>query len=56
MNMTMTGDGKSDVNIDRGIVLHSEQQIAMEGSMRAGPAPAPMSMLGKISIVTDLVK
>ncbi len=35
--MTMTGDGKSDVNVDRGIVLHAEQQATIEASMR-GPA------------------
>ncbi len=32
--MTMTGDGKSDVNVDRGIVLHAEQQATIEASMR----------------------
>ena len=36
--MTMTGDGKSDVNVDRGIVLHAEQQATIEATM-GGPPP-----------------
>jgi hypothetical protein len=58
MDMTTTGDGKSDVNIDRGIVLHSEQRLTIEGSMRAGAGPAPpaMAIHGTINIVSDIVK
>jgi hypothetical protein len=54
MTMTMTSDGTSDVNVDRGIVVHGDQQMTMAGSMRAGPGP--MTIHGTISIVTDLVK
>lgn len=56
MTMTMTSDGKTDVNVDRGIVLHGEQQMTMEGSMRAGQAATAMTLHGKVSIVSDVVK
>lgn len=57
--MTMTGDGKSDVNVDRGIVLHAEQQATIEASMRrpaTGQQVPNMRMHGTFTIVTDLVK
>jgi hypothetical protein len=58
-DMTMTGDGKSDVNVDRGIVLHAEQRSTIEGTMHpgvAGPAMPKMHMHGTFTIVSDLVK
>jgi hypothetical protein len=58
-DMTMTGDGKSDVNVDRGIVLHAEQRATIEGTMHAGttvPAMPGMHMHGTFTIVSDLVK
>jgi hypothetical protein len=58
-DLTMTGDGKSDVNVDRGIVLHAEQQATVDGSMRgpSGDQPMPkMRMHGTFTIVSDLVK
>ena len=57
--MTMTGDGKMDVNVDRGIILHAEQHATMETSMQppAGGAAMPkMRMHGKLSSVSDFVK
>jgi hypothetical protein len=57
--MTMTGDGKMDVNVDRGIILHAEQHATMETSMqpRAGGAAMPnMRMHGKLASVSDFVK
>jgi hypothetical protein len=58
LDLTVTGDGKSDVNIDRGIVVHMEQHLAMEGSVRADQAAVPSGtgIHGTISIVTDVVK
>jgi hypothetical protein len=58
-DMTMTGDGKSDVNVDRGIVLHAEQRATVEGRMHAGAtgsAMPKMQMHGTFTIVSDLVK
>ena len=59
LSMTTTGDGKTDVNVDRGIVLHTEQQLTIEGSMRAGTggqdAPS-VHIHGTFAIVSDLVK
>lgn len=58
-DMTMTSDGKSDVNVDRGIVLHAEQRSTIEGTMRAGTASQAMPnmrMHGTFTIVSDLVK
>jgi hypothetical protein len=58
-DMTMTGDGKSDVNVDRGIVLHAEQQGTFDASMRGPSTNQKMPrvrMHGTFTIVSDLVK
>jgi hypothetical protein len=58
-DMTMTGDGKSDVNVDRGIVVHAEQRSTIEGTMRAGksgPAMQNMHVRGTFTVVSDLAK
>ncbi len=55
----MTGDGKSDVNVDRGIVLHAEQQATVDASMRSPAADQKMPkvrMHGTFTIVSGLVK
>ena len=57
--LTMTADGKSDVNVDRGIVLHSEQQGTIEaavGGPTAEPKPPNVRMHGTFTIASDLVK
>jgi hypothetical protein len=57
--MTVTGDGKMDVNVDRGIILHSEQRATMETSMQppaVGSAMPEMRMHGKVSSGSDFVK
>ena len=57
--LTMTADGKSDVNVDRGIVLHAEQQGTMEAAV-GGPTTEQKTpdvrMHGTFTIVSDLVK
>ncbi len=56
MDMKTTGDGKTDVNVDRGLVLHMELHSTMETSMQA-PTPAlSMRMHGAVNMVSDLVK
>jgi hypothetical protein len=58
-DMTMTSNGKSDVNVDRGIVLHAEQRSTIEGTMHAGAAGQAMPNMqvhGTFTIVSDLVK
>jgi hypothetical protein len=61
-DMTVTGAGKNDVNVDRGIVLHSEQQGTIDGTLRGGPVGAAgpvisqMRLRGTFTIVSDLVK
>jgi len=57
--MTMTGDGKMDVNVDRGIILHAEQHATMDTSVQppAGGAAMPnIRMHGKFSSVSEFVK
>jgi len=53
-------DGTIDVNIDRGIVLHSGQLLIIDGTMHLaarGGAPAPsMRMHGTTTITSDVVK
>jgi hypothetical protein len=57
LDMTMTGDGTTDVNVDRGLILHMELHSTIETSMQA-PAPAARSvrMHGAFTMVSDLVK
>jgi nitrous oxidase accessory protein NosD len=58
-DVTMAGDGKSDVNVDRGIVLHAEQQATIEASMRGLSTDQNMPKMrinGTFAIVSDLVK
>ncbi|HEX3646719.1 MAG TPA: hypothetical protein VHT95_13985 [Vicinamibacterales bacterium] len=58
-DMTMMGDGKSDVNVDRGIVLHAEQRSTIEGTLHAGSAGMAMPNMrthGTFATVSDLVK
>jgi hypothetical protein len=58
-DMTMTGDGKSDVNVDRGIILHAQQQSTIEGTIHGGATgqPTPNGHVhGTFTIVSDLVK
>jgi hypothetical protein len=57
--LTMTADGKSDVNVDRGIVLHAEQQGTIEAAV-GGPTTEQKTpnvrMRGTFTIVSDFVK
>lgn len=58
-DLTMTTEGKSDVNVDRGFIVHSEQRSTMEGTMR-GAATASvmpgMRMHGTFTNASDVVK
>ena len=59
-----SSEGTSDVNIDRGIVLHTEQRMTIDGAMRISapphvtPAPPipPMLIHGTMRISSDLAK
>jgi hypothetical protein len=55
----MTADGKSDVNVDRGIVLHAEQQGTIEAAV-GGPTTEQktpnVGVHGTFTIVSDFVK
>ena len=42
VEMRTTSEGTSDVNIDRGIVLHTEQRMTIDGSMRFDTSNAAM--------------
>lgn len=58
--MRATSEGVSDVNIDRGIVLHSAQQMTLDASMRVdlnnvAPMPAMLTH-GTSTISADLTK
>jgi hypothetical protein len=57
--LTMTADGKSDVNVDRGIVLHAEQQGTIEAAV-GGPTTEQktpnVGVHGTFTIVSDFVK
>lgn len=58
-DMTTTGDGKTDVNVDRGSVLHAEQRSTIDGTLRSGPAGHEMPnmrMHATFTIVSDVVK
>jgi hypothetical protein len=57
----MTGEGTSDINIDRGIALHNEQRITLDATMRFAetngrPAMPPMRTHGTVIMSTDIVK
>ena len=55
----MTSEGTSDVNVDRGIVLHNEQRMTIDGSMRfeLGNAPTPpMRIHATMKMSADLTK
>jgi hypothetical protein len=56
MDMKTTGDGKTDVNVDRGLVLHMELHSTIETSMQAATAAPSMRMHGTVNMVSDLVK
>ena len=53
-------DGTLDVNIDRGIVLHSEQHLTIDGTMhmaaRTGDAAPSTRMHGTATITSDVLK
>ena len=62
----MNSEGTSDVNVDRGIVLHNEQRMTLDGAMRisapssvtpgsASPIP-PMLIQGTINLSADLTR
>lgn len=55
----ISGDGTLDVNIDRGIMLHSGQQLIIDGTMhmsaRGAPAPS-MRMHGTTTVTSDVLK
>jgi hypothetical protein len=53
LDLTATGNGTTDVNVDRGIVLHAEQQFTLEGTIHAG---TNSHVHGTFTIVSDLVK
>jgi hypothetical protein len=56
----ITGDGTLDVNIDRGIVLHSGQRLTIDGTMhlatRNGDAAPSTRMHGNTTITSDVLK
>jgi hypothetical protein len=56
----ITGDGTLDVNIDRGIVLHSGQHLTIDGTMhmaaRTGDAAPSTRMHGTTTITSDVLK
>ena len=56
----ITGDGTLDVNIDRGIVLHSGQELIIDGTThmpaRNGAAAQSMRMHGTTTITSDVMK
>jgi hypothetical protein len=55
----MTSEGTSDVNVDRGIMLHNEQRMTIDGSMRfelGNAATPPMRMHGTMKMSADLTK
>jgi len=65
-DMRITSEGTSDVNVDRGIALHTEQRMTIDGTMRmAAPAGVTstsmpevptMLMHGTATIKNDLAK
>ena len=65
-DMRITSEGTSDVNVDRGIALHTEQRMTIDGTMRmAAPAGVAstsmpkvptMLMHGTATIKNDLAK
>ena len=58
-DMRTVSEGTMDVNVDRGIVLHSETRTTLDGSTRVegGPiAVPPMRMHGTIKLSADLTK
>jgi len=58
----MSSDGTSDVNVDRGIVLHTEQRMTLEGSMQFDKTNAAMRAMpailtrGTMTLSADLTK
>lgn len=56
----ITGDGTLDVNIDRGIVLHSGQELTIDGTThmpaRNGAAAQSTRMHGTTTITSDVLK
>ena len=57
MNMKSSGGGKMDVNIDRGIVLHTELTTTIDSSSFLAPgAPRGMAMKGTVTVTADYVK
>jgi hypothetical protein len=57
MDMQMSSEGKTDVNIDRGIVLHTEQVMNIEGTMHldgASPSMPAMRMHGTTKTSGDV--
>jgi hypothetical protein len=59
LDMTMTAEGKTDVNVDRGLILHTELRSTIDTSMQP-PVPGAtvqrMRMRGTVNMVNDLVK
>ena len=55
-----TSDGAIDVNIDRGVVLHSRQQMAIDGTVRmdtrTGAAALSTRTHGTVTLASDVVK
>jgi hypothetical protein len=59
LEMTATGDGTTDVNVDRGLILHAELHSTMNTSMQPPVRRSGASrirMHGTFSVVSDLVK
>ena len=56
VDIRMTGEGTSDVNVDRGIVLHKEQRMTVDASTNAEANPRMPNMRGTITLTTDLLR
>jgi hypothetical protein len=60
LEQRITGDGTMDVNIDRGLTIHSAERLKIDGTSRVaapgGSTERSMRMHGTITVNTDLVK
>ena len=58
MDMRTASEGKMDVNVDRGIVLHTESHTTIDGSVHAGGQTAvpPMRTHGTMTMTADPTK
>jgi hypothetical protein len=60
LEQRITGDGTMDVNIDRGLTIHTAERINIDGTSRiaarSGSTERSMRMHGTMTLNTDLVK